>query len=80
MTHPFLLASMASFDQHGKVVVYAVAAQMLGLAIGPAFAASLIQQNDYNLVIIAGMALFLLSFLMILIPLLAHQRQRQRLQ
>lgn len=80
MTHPFLLASMASFDQHGKVVVYAVAAQMLGLAIGPAFAASLIQQNDYNLVIMAGMALFLLSFLMILIPLLAHQRQRQRLQ
>jgi predicted MFS family arabinose efflux permease len=80
MTHPYLLASMASFDQHGKVVVYAVAAQMLGLAIGPAFAASLIQQNDYSLVIIAGMALFLLSFLMILIPLLAHQRQRQRLQ
>jgi len=80
MTHPYLLASMASFDQHGKVVVYAVAAQMLGLAIGPAFAASLIQQNDYSLVIIAGMALFLLSFWMILIPLLAHQRQRQRLQ
>ncbi|MAQ09452.1 MAG: hypothetical protein CMQ11_06430 [Gammaproteobacteria bacterium] len=80
MTHPYLLASMASFDQHGKVVVYAVAAQMLGLATGPAFAASLIQQNDYNLVIMAGMALFLLSFLMILIPLLAHQRQRQRLQ
>ena len=80
MTHPYLLASMASFDQHGKVVVYAVAAQMLGLAMGPAFAASLIQQNDYNLVIMAGMALFLLSFLMILIPLLAHQRQRQRLQ
>ena len=71
---------MASFDQHGKVVVYAVAAQMLGLAIGPAFAASLIQQNDYSLVIMAGMVLFLLSFLMILIPLLAHQRQRQRLQ
>ncbi|MDE0758761.1 MAG: MFS transporter, partial [Pseudomonadales bacterium] len=80
MTHPYLLASMASFDQHGKVVVYAVAAQMLGLAIGPAFAASLIQQNDYSLVIMAGMVLFLLSFLMILIPLLAHQRQRQRLQ
>ena len=80
MTHPYLLASMASFDQHGKVVVYAVAAQMLGLAIGPAFAASLIQQNDYSLVIMAGIALFLLSFLMILIPLQAHQRQRQNLQ
>ncbi len=78
MTHPFLLAAMASFDRHGKVVVYAVAAQMLGLAIGPAFAASLIQEGDYARVIAAGMSLFVVSFLLILVPLLAHHRQLQQ--
>jgi len=75
MTHPFLLAAMASFDRHGRVVVYAVAAQMLGLAIGPAFAAFLLSEGDYSRVIYAGIGLFLLSYLLILLPLLAHHRQ-----
>jgi predicted MFS family arabinose efflux permease len=75
MSHPFLLAGMASFDRHGRVVVYAVAAQMLGLAVGPAFAASLLGEGDYSRVINAGIALFLLSYLLILIPLIAHNRQ-----
>lgn len=75
MTHPFLLAGMASFDRHGRVVVYAVAAQMLGLAVGPAFAASLLTEGDYSPVITAGISLFLLSYLLILIPLIAHKRQ-----
>ena len=75
MTHPFLLAGMASFDRHGRVVVYAVAAQMLGLAVGPAFAASLLTEGDYTRVINAGIGLFLLSYLLILVPLIAHKRQ-----
>ncbi len=75
MSHPFLLAGMASFDRHGRVVVYAVAAQMLGLAVGPAFAASLLSEGDYSRVINAGIGLFLLSYLLILIPLIAHKRQ-----
>ncbi|MFP8877141.1 MAG: hypothetical protein VCB99_09580, partial [Myxococcota bacterium] len=77
MTHPFLLAAMSSFDRHGRVVVYAVAAQMMGLAIGPAFAAGLIREGDYSRVIIAGMVLFVLSFLLMLAPLIAHHRQRE---
>ena len=40
-THPFLLGAMASFDKNGRVVVYAVAAQMLGLATGPAVSSSI---------------------------------------
>jgi predicted MFS family arabinose efflux permease len=74
MTHPFLLAAMASFDRHGRVVVYAVAAQMLGLAVGPALAASLLSEDDYARVIYAGMALFLASYLLILLPLVAHHK------
>tara|TARA_R110001592_G_scaffold363372_1_gene685948 strand:+ start:48136 stop:49305 length:1170 start_codon:yes stop_codon:yes gene_type:complete len=75
MTHPYLLAGMASFDRHGRVVVYAVAAQMLGLAIGPAFAASLLTQGDYSRVISAGIILFLISYALILPPLIAHRRK-----
>jgi hypothetical protein len=74
MTHPFLLAAMASFDQHGRVVVYAVAAQMLGLAVGPAFAASLLGDGDYSRIIWAGISLFVISYLLILVPLLAHRK------
>jgi hypothetical protein len=74
MTHPYLLASMASFDKQGRVVVYAVAAQMLGLAVGPAFAASLLGDGDYSKVIWAGISLFILSYLLILAPLLAHRK------
>lgn len=76
VTHPFLLASMASFDKHGRVVVYAVAAQMIGLAVGPAFAASLLGDGDYSRVIWAGISLFVLSYLLILVPLLAHRKAK----
>ena len=79
MSHPFLLAGMASFDRHGRVVVYAIAAQMLGLAVGPAFAASLLTEGDYSQVITAGITLFLLSYVLILIPLIAHKRQSAQL-
>lgn len=72
MTHPYLLGAMASFDQHGRVVVYAVAAQMLGLAIGPAFAASLLDGGDYARVITAGIVIFLVSWVLIMLPLLNH--------
>jgi predicted MFS family arabinose efflux permease len=76
LTHPYLLAAMASFDRHGRVVVHAVAAQMLGLAVGPAFAASLLSDGDYARVIWAGIGLFALSYLLILVPLLAHRKAR----
>jgi predicted MFS family arabinose efflux permease len=75
MTHPFLLGAMASFDQHGRVVVYAVAAQMMGLAVGPAFAASLLEDSIYAPIITAGIILFLLSWLLLLVPLVKHHRQ-----
>ncbi|MEM8498502.1 MAG: MFS transporter [Pseudomonadota bacterium] len=75
MTHPFLLAAMASFDQHGRVVVYAVAAQMLGLAVGPAFAATLLEGADYARIITAGIILFIVSWLLMLVPLINHRRQ-----
>lgn len=75
MSHPFLLAAMASFDRHGRVVSHAVAAQMLGLSVGPAFAGSLLPAGGYPAVVLAGVALFALSYLLILLPLVDHWRR-----
>lgn len=75
MTHPFLLAAMASFDRHGRVVTHAVAAQMLGLSVGPAFAGSLLPFGGYTAVVVAGVALFALSYLLMLVPLVDHWRR-----
>ena len=74
MTHPYLLGSMASFDRRGRVVVYAVALQMLGLAVGPALAASVISPTHYDRVNWLAIAFFLVSWLCILPPVLRQLR------
>jgi MFS family permease len=78
MTHPYLLGSMASFDRRGRVVVFAVAMQMLGLAIGPALAASVISPSHYDRVNWLAIGFFLISWICILPPVLAQQRSGQR--
>lgn len=75
MTHPYLLGSMASFDRRGRVVVLAVAAQMLGLAIGPAVGATVIAPGQYASVNYIAMAMFALSWLCILPPVLIQQQR-----
>src|SRR3569833_2936976 len=62
MTHPSLLGSMASFDRRGRVVVYAVALQMLGLAIGPALAAGVISPGRYERVSWLSFGFFLVCW------------------
>jgi predicted MFS family arabinose efflux permease len=74
MTHPFLLAAMASFDRRGRVVVYAVAMQMVGLAIGPGLAASVIAEGDYINVNWLGAGLFVVSLALILPPVIAQTK------
>jgi predicted MFS family arabinose efflux permease len=73
-THPYLLGAMASFDRRGRVVVNAVAMQMLGLAIGPSLAASVIEEGIYVNVNLLGGALFLLSAALILPPVFSQSR------
>jgi predicted MFS family arabinose efflux permease len=80
MTHPYLLGSMASFDRRGRVVVYAVAMQMLGLAIGPALAASVISPSHYARVNWVAIGFFALSWICILPPVLVQQRRTRTLR
>jgi MFS family permease len=74
VTHPFLLAAMASFDRAGRMVVYAVAMQMLGLANGPWIAARLIGPDDYRNPLWLGMALFAAALAFILPPVLKQSK------
>jgi predicted MFS family arabinose efflux permease len=78
MSHPYLLASVASFDRGGQLVTHAVAAQMSGLAIGPAVSAFLLVDGNYTPVIWTGVSVFAFSYVLILVPLLAHRRQKNR--
>jgi predicted MFS family arabinose efflux permease len=79
-THPYLLGAMASFDRRGRVVVYAVAMQMLGLAVGPSLAASVIEEGIYMNVNWLGGLLFVLSALLIAPPVLTQMRRARSLQ
>jgi MFS family permease len=79
-THPYLLGAMASFDRRGRVVVYAVAMQMLGLAIGPSLAASVIEEGYYANVTRLGAVLFIASAVFILPPVLAQVRRVRALR
>lgn len=79
-THPFLLGAMASFDRRGRVVVYAVAAQMVGLAVGPGVAATVVDGGGtMTSVIWLGVALFVASCVLILPPVLAQARRSHAL-
>ncbi len=71
---PLLLAIIAGFDKSGSMVVYAVAMQMLGLAIGPALAALIISPGDYSNVNWLSMSLFILSFILIVLPVVASKK------
>lgn len=75
MTHPFMLGALAMFDRSGKIVVHGIASQMLGLAIGPAIAASLVSAGDYSSIIWVGGLLFLLSLVAIAPPLWKYQQK-----
>lgn len=67
-THPYLLATMASFDRSGRVVTYAVAIQTIGLATGPAIGAALLDQASFGRIYWFAIAAFSVSLLLILRP------------
>lgn len=77
MTHPYLLATYASFDATGRKVVYAVALQTTGMAVGPAVAAALITDGNYTPILWLGIGLFIASFVTIVPAALAQLRMKR---
>ena len=70
VAHPYLLAAMASFAPSSRVVVFAVAMQTTGLAVGPWLAAILVSEDGYAYICWCGIGLFALSLCLILPPVL----------
>ena len=74
MTHPYLYAALSSIDCSGSVIRYAVAGQMLGTAIGPTIAASVVAPSMFTNVIIVSIVFFALTLIFIVPPLINHHR------
>ena len=78
LTHPYLLSVMASFDRSGSVVIYAVAMQMTGLAVGPAIGAYIVAENaNYTALMFAASVVFLVSLGLLFFPTRAQRRLSQ---
>ena len=78
LSHPYLLATMASFDRRGQMVIIAVCGQTLGLALGPAIGASLISGDNYDNIKWFSILFFSLSLLCMCIPILCQHQMWQR--
>ena len=74
VAHPYLLAAMASFDATGRIVVYAVALQTLGLAVGPLLGAAVISEGNYTGTALVGIALFAATLILIVPPVVARAK------
>jgi len=75
--HPFSYALLALFDSSAEIIKFAVAAQMLGLAIGPSIAAMVVSNAGYDNVVLVSAALFALTLFAFCLPIfqLADKRQ-----
>lgn len=75
LTHPFLLGTLASLDRSGRMVAMGTAAQMIGIAAGPALAAALLSAGGSLLhVQIMGAGLLGTAILLLLTALSAERR------
>jgi len=74
MTHPYLLAAMASFDPSGKMVVYGTAMQFVGVTVGPVVGAMAISSEGYENVLLVAIILLVISLALVLPPVLRQAR------
>jgi MFS family permease len=77
MTHPYLYAALSSIDRTGHIIRYAVAGQMIGAAVGPSIAASVVAPNNFTSVILVSIIFFTLSLVFIIPPLINHKHAVQ---
>jgi len=75
LSMPYLLATLADFDNKGRMVVHGVSMQFIGYAVGPAIAAQLLGFG-YNVINTTAAILFVAAALLLLPGVLA---QRDRL-
>lgn len=71
---PFILGRICDFDESGRMMSFAIAMQMTGLGGGPLLAAQLLGGSGYRTVEVVCIAMFVLSYVLLLIPIRRHRQ------
>ncbi len=71
---PFILAAIADFDVRGRVMSFALAIQMGGLAIGPYIASQVVGDGNFFAVELASVLFFIVGYMLLIVPIMAHQK------
>ena len=74
---PFILAQVCDFETRGRMMAYAIALQMIGIGAGPIVAGVLIGDGSYTSSQLLCVALFSLSYLLLLRPMARHRQLLQ---
>lgn len=70
---PFILGRVCDFDESGRMMSFAIAMQMIGLGGGPIIASHLLDGSGYRSAELLCIALFLASFVLLLMPMRRHR-------
>ncbi|WCL54726.1 MFS transporter [Gimibacter soli] len=71
---PFILAAISDFDLRGRVMSFALAIQMTGLAIGPYIASQIVGDGNYFGVELSSVVFFIIGYALLIVPIMAHSR------
>lgn len=69
---PFILGAVGDLDLHGRIMGPAIALQMTGLGLGPILSSLLITSKGYGQVEAACVGCFLLSLVLLALPIAIH--------
>ena len=70
---PFILGRVCDFDESGRMMSFAIMMQMIGLGGGPLIAGQLLDGSGYRSAELLCVALFLVSYALLLVPIRKHQ-------
>lgn len=70
---PFILAKVCDFETRGRMMSYAIALQTIGVAVGPLLAGALIGDGDYTSSQVLCIAMFIVSYALLLAPMTRHR-------
>lgn len=70
---PFILGRVCDFDESGRMMSFAIMMQMIGLGGGPLIAGQLLDGSGYRSAELLCVALFIVSYALLLVPIRKHQ-------